>query len=144
MDKVISIIQTALPVFLALAMGMLCRKKKFLTRDGVDTLKKVVINITLPAVLLNAFATAEYTLAALILPAVMFALCCVALVLGKLIIRIGGMKSRLAPFLATGFEAGMLGYALFALLFPNKSLSAFALPDIGQTLFVFIVGQRIK
>ena len=137
MDKVIAIIQTALPVFLALFLGMLCRSKKFLTRDGVDTLKKVVINITLPAVLLNAFATAEYTVAALILPAVMFGLCCVALVLGKLIIRLSGMKSRLAPFLATGFEAGMLGYALFSLLFPKESVSAFALPDIGQTLFVF-------
>jgi hypothetical protein len=88
-------------------------------------------------VLLNAFATAEYSLAALILPAVMFGLCCLALVLGKLIIRLSGMKSRLAPFLATGFEAGMLGYALFALLFPDVSISKFALPDIGQTLFVF-------
>jgi len=137
MDKVISIVQTALPVFLTLFLGTLCRSRQFLTRSGVDTLKKVVINITLPAVLLNAFATAEYTVAALILPAVMFTLCCVALALGKLIIRISGMKSRLAPFLATGFEAGMLGYALFSLLFPNVRTSAFALPDIGQTLFVF-------
>lgn len=137
MDKVIAIIQTALPVFLAIFLGALCRSRKFITRDGVDTLKKVVINITLPAVLLNAFATAEYTVAALILPSVMFGLCCVALVLGKLIIRLSGMKSRLAPFLATGFEAGMLGYALFSLLFPTESISAFALPDIGQTLFVF-------
>ena len=137
MEKVFSVLQTALPVLLALIMGMICRKKNFISRDGVDTLKKVVINITLPAVLLNAFATAEYTVAALILPAVMFGLCCIALVLGKLIIRLSGMKSRLAPFLATGFEAGMLGYALFSLLFPTESISAFALPDIGQTLFVF-------
>ena len=139
MDKVISIIQTALPVFLALALGALCRSKQFLTRDGVDTLKKVVINITLPAVLVNAFATAEYSMAALILPAVMFGLCCLALGLGFLIIRLSGMKSRLAPYLATGFEAGMLGYALFALLFPDVRISNFALPDIGQTLFVFTI-----
>lgn len=137
MEKVISIVETALPVFLALALGMLCRSRQFLSRDGVDTLKKVVINITLPAVLLNAFATAEYSLAALILPAVMFGLCCLALGLGHLIIRLSGMKSRLAPYLATGFEAGMLGYALFTLLFPDVSISNFALPDIGQTLFVF-------
>ena len=31
----------------------------------------------------------------------------------------------------------MLGYALFVLLFPDVSVSKFALPDIGQTLFVF-------
>ena len=76
----VSVIETALPVFLAIALGMLCRSKGFLTRDGVDTLKKVIVNITLPFVLFNAFATAEYTLAALILPLVMFAVCCLALV----------------------------------------------------------------
>ncbi len=133
----IAILQSTLPVFLALGLGYFCRSKNFLSREGIDALKKVVLNITLPAVLLDAFATAEYSLQALILPAVMFGLCCLALVLGKVIIRICGMKSRLAPFLATGFEAGMLGYALFSLVFPNESISAFALPDIGQTLFVF-------
>ena len=137
MDKIVSVIETALPVFLALAMGMLCRKIGFLTRDGVDTLKKVVINLTLPAVLINAFATAEYNASSLVIPAVIFALCCVALGLGYLIIRISGMKSRLAPFLATGFEAGMIGYALFSLLFKDQSISSFAILDIGHTLFVF-------
>ena len=133
----IAVIESALPVFLALAVGMLCREKHFLDRSGIDALKKVVLNLTLPFVLLNAFATAEYSAAALILPLMMFGICCLALALGFLIIRLTGMKSRLAPFLASGFEAGMLGYALFVLLFPEESVSQFALPDIGQTLFVF-------
>ena len=42
MNSVVSALQTALPVFLALALGMLCRQKKFLSRDGIDALKKVV------------------------------------------------------------------------------------------------------
>ena len=54
MDKLIAVLKTALPVFLALAMGMLCRKKKFLTREGVDALKKVIINLTLPFALFFA------------------------------------------------------------------------------------------
>ncbi len=137
MDKLISVIQTALPVFLALALGMLCRKKSFISREGIDALKKVVLNITLPAVLVNAFATAEYRAATLVLPVVMYLLCCVALLLGFAIIRLSGMKSRLAPYLASGFEAGMLGYALFALLFPRESPAKFAILDLGQTLFVF-------
>ena len=137
MDGVISVIQTALPVFLALALGMLCRRKKFLSREGVDALKKVVLNITLPAVLVNAFAAAEYSLNTIVLPVLMYVLCCVALVLGFAIIRVSKMKSRLAPFIASGFEAGMLGYALFALLFPEESASKFAILDLGQTLFVF-------
>jgi len=134
---VISVIQTALPVFLALGLGMLCRSRGFLTREGVDALKKVAVNITLPAVLLNAFATAEYSTAALVLPVTVYLLCCLALGLGVVVIRLSGMKSRLAPYLASGFEAGMLGYALFVLLFPEVSVSRFALLDLGQTLFVF-------
>ena len=133
----IAVLETALPVFAALFLGMLCRSKGFLTRDGVDALKKVVINFTLPFVLVNAFATAEYSVSAILLPLSVFAVCCVALALGFLILRLFKSKSRLAPFLASGFEAGMLGYALFSLLFPDKSISHFALLDIGQTLFVF-------
>lgn len=137
MDKVIAVIQTALPVFLALGMGMLCRSRSFLSREGVDALKKVVINLTLPFVLVNAFATAEYSAAALILPALMFGICCLALGLGFLAVRLFKIKGKLTAFLASGFEAGMLGYALFVLLFPDVRVSEFALPDIGQTLFVF-------
>ena len=137
MDKIITVIQTVLPVFLALSLGMLCRTRNFLSREGVDALKKVVINLTLPFVLLNAFATAEYSAAALVLPALMFGVCCLALGLGFLAVRIFRIKGRLSAFLTSGSEAGMLGYALVVLLFPDVSVSEFALPDIGQTLFVF-------
>lgn len=133
----IAILQAALPVVIALALGMLCRKTGFLTREAVDALKKLVINITLPAVLLSAFATAEYSASTLALPVLMFGLCCAALALGFLVIRVSKMRSRLTPFLAAGAEAGMLGYVLFGLLFPDKGASEFAILDIGQTLFVF-------
>lgn len=137
MTQVIAIIQCALPVFLALALGMLCRQKQFLDRSGIDALKKVVLNITLPAVLINAFATADYSASAMLMPSIMYLLCCLALLLGFAVIRLSGSKSKLAPYLASGFEAGMLGYTLFVLLFPERSVSEFALLDLGQTLFVF-------
>ena len=33
----ISVLETALPVFVMLIMGMLCRSKHFISREGVDT-----------------------------------------------------------------------------------------------------------
>ena len=143
MDKLITVIETALPVFLALAIGAWCRSSKFLTREGIDTLKKVVINLTLPFVLFDAFATVEYSLSSMVLPAIIFGICCLMLVLGHVIIRVSGMKSRLAPFLASGFEAGMLGFALFALLFPNESASHFAILVLGQELFIFTLYKTL-
>ena len=137
-----SVLKTALPVFLALAMGMLCRKKKFLTRDGVDTLKKVVINLTLPFALFASFATAEYTLNSLMVPVIIFVICTAMLGLGFLVIRLSRMKSRLAPFLASGFEAGMLGIPLFGLLFPGQA-SEFAILILGQEIFVFTLYKML-
>lgn len=135
----ITVIETALPVFLALAMGAWCRSKNFITRDGVDTLKKVVINLTLPFVIFDAFATADYSLSTIILPVLIFLICGISLILGHVIIRVSGMKSRLAPFLASGFEAGMLGFALYALLFPDERPSHFAMLVMGQELFIFTI-----
>ena len=137
MAQVISILQAVLPVFAALFLGMLCRKTGFVSREGIDTLKKVVVNITLPAVLFGAFATAEYSVSTIAVPVVTYILCLVILGVGFLLAKLFRINLQVAPFFATGFEAGMLGYALFALLFPRVSASKFAILDLGQTLFVF-------
>lgn len=139
----IHIVETALPVLLALLLGMLCRKKRLLSREGVDALKKVAVDITLPAVLVNAFATAQYNRETLAVPLVIFLLCCAGLGLGWLFARLLKLPGRLPPFIASGFEAGMLGYALFALLYPADSSAQFAILDLGQVLFVFTLYKAL-
>lgn len=143
MENLFRILQTALPVLAALALGVLCRKLNFLTRNGVDTLKKVVVNLTLPAVVFAAFATAEYSLQTIAIPVLVFLLCCAGLGLGKVLARLLRLPGRVTPYLAAGFEAGMLGYALFALLFPQASSARFAILDLGQTLFVFTLYKAL-
>ena len=133
----VHILKTALPVFIALFLGVLCRRFAILTNDGAATLRRVAVDICLPAVLFGAFATADYSSGKLLIPLFVFALCVLALLIGKLIGRLLHQESRLAPFLMTGFEAGMLGYGLFALLYPGESSAEFAIIDLGQVLFVF-------
>lgn len=133
----IHILNTALPVFAALFLGVLCRRKNVFTRSGIDALKKLAVDIALPAVIFSALATADYRSGALLIPVVMYALCTAALGLGFLLRRLFRIESPLMPFLMTGFEAGMIGYGLFALLYPNESGSAFAILDLGHVLFIF-------
>ena len=142
MEKVLSVIAVIMPILGAMYLGMLCRKKKFLTREGVDALKKVIINLTLPFALFASFATAEYTLNSLIVPVIMYVICTVMLGLGFLVIRISRTKSKLSPFLASGFEAGMLGIPLFGLLFPGQA-SKFAILILGQEIFVFTLYKML-
>lgn len=139
MDAVVTLMQKVLPVFLVLMLGVLCRKKALLTREGINALKKVAVDIALPAVMFSAFATAEYSFRSVCVPLIMFAVCCAALYMGHVLCRRMKIGGRLSPYLAAGFEAGMLGYALFAILFPGEKVSSFAMVDLGQVLFVFTV-----
>ena len=131
------VLQTILPVVVMLAIGIVCRGTGLISREGIGALKNVVVNITLPAVLLNAFATTSYSFMDVVVPLLMFAVCLVAWALGKAGGKILGMPSRFVPFLTTGFEAGMLGYALFNMLYGADRTAEFARIDLGQVLFVF-------
>lgn len=139
MNAVIMLLQKILPVFLVLLLGILCRKRQLLDRGGINALKKVAVDIALPAVMFSAFATAEYSLKSVCVPLIMFAVCCIALFLGFQLCRRLKIAGRLSPYVSAGFEAGMLGYALFAILFPGEKVSSFAMVDLGQVLFVFTV-----
>lgn len=137
MENGIQILNMVLPVVLMLAIGVICRRTNMISREGINTLKSVVVNITLPAVIINAFATMKYSVNNIILTALMFGVCVAAWFLGKVLKTVLHMDSRFVPFLTTGFEAGMLGYSLFMLLYGSENISAFACIDLGQVLFVF-------
>ncbi len=139
MSRVTEVLQTVLPVAIMLVIGMFCRTKKLVSREGINNLKNVVVNITLPAVLLGAFATTSYTFMDIVIPLLMFAVCFAAWALGKVSMKALRLSSRFVPFLTTGFEAGMLGYALFTMLYGSKRTADFARIDLGQVLFVFTV-----
>ena len=143
MDRFADIARIILPVMLMLLIGILCRKKRLISRTGLEALKTVAVSIGLPAVLLHTFAAAEYSLATLIVPLIMFLVCILAWALGKMLGKRLRMNSRFVPFLTTGFEAGMLGYALFELLYGSERLVDFARIDLGQVLFVFTLYKAL-
>lgn len=130
-------VKTVLPVFLIIRIGSLCRSKRLISREGINSLKNVAVNICLPAVLFKAFAGTRYGVQDIVIPLVMFGICVLGWLLGRAGARLFRMKSRFVPFLTTGFEAGMLGYALFQMLYGSGQVAQFARIDLGQVLFVF-------
>ena len=130
----LSILQMALPVLVAFGLGYLCKRKQIFGDAGLKGLKAVVGNITLPATLFYAFLTAEYTMTIALTFAVVFLSCLAGLLIGFLLRRFVKPYGKFLPFLLTNFEGGMLGYALFSLLYPGQT-HIFATIDIGQTFF---------
>ncbi len=128
-----------LPVIFLIIGGKLLDRLDFLSPGAVDEVKKIVVNIGLPALLFTAFSSVKFQPKYLAVFALMFGLSAGLFFLGKLIINLFNIESRIFPFLMTGFEAGMLGYPIFQATFGKDQLFKFAIVDFGQVTFVFLV-----
>ena len=126
MSPAMDTLRTVLPVLLMLFLGAFCRRKAIISREGIQALKTAAVQIALPAVLLHTFAVTQYTFRDVMIPLIMFAVCVAAWLLGKALGPRLRMNSPFVPFLTTGFEAGMLGYALFTLLYGSEQVASFA------------------
>ena len=134
MGNVLSII---LPIVLLLCLGYFCRKRSILNQDGIDGIKTVSIRFLWPIVLFYAFFTAEYGIATILYAGVNFATNLIAFLIGMLIRRKAKQHAFSYPYLLSGFETGMIGYAMFTLLFGAENISYLALLDVGHALFIF-------
>ena len=139
MDKLYGVMQTVLPVLIMIAAGVLLKKKKIISKEGITGLKKLLFYITIPVMIFKAFYNTEYNVNIIIIAIVMFAACTILLCSGFLFKRITKSQMHTTPFLMTGFETGMLGFALYPLLFGLDKLTYFATVDLGMELFTFII-----
>ena len=133
------IIKSVLPVILLLLAGMLIRKKNIISEEGIKGLQALVMNISLPAGLFAAFYRTSISAEELILPVILFILVVGGIFAAKPLCRLFGEKDEYMPFMASGYEAGMLGYALIAILAGNENITTFAVMDMGQCLAIFTV-----
>ena len=135
---ILSIMQMVLPVLVMFGIGYACNRFRVFGAQGLQGLKAVVGKVTLPVVLFNAFLTADYTGKIALTFVTVYIACGLGLLSGFLLRRFVKPYGKFLPFLTTNFEAGMLGYALFGLLYAGKT-PVFAMVDIGQTMFGYTV-----
>jgi len=133
------IIIKVLPMLVTIALGYILTKKGFLTGGMISGFKKIVVNVILPAGLFAAFVKIRFQTTYLIIILCVFASCIVLFYIAKLIAKLFSIKSKYFPFLLTGFEAGMMGYALFTSVFGADAAADFGVVDIGQVTFVFLI-----
>ncbi len=138
-ELAVSALSMVLPVLVMVCIGRFLAKNKIISKDGIEGIRTVIGEVTLPVVLFNAFFTAEYNRRMLLVFVMVYAGFCIALLFGYATRRFVKPYGRFMPFLLTGAEGGMLGYSLFALLAGAERTSVFAIVDIGQTVFAYTV-----
>jgi len=139
LEKLLTVLTIVLPVLFTLALGWFSRRKRLMNDRAVEGLKSLVMSFMLPAVLLRAFYQTEFSVSLVLIAVCLFLCCLTGLGLGTLLAKGYKGGGKLLPFLTCGFEAGMMGYGLYAMLFPAAETHNFAMVDLGQVLFVFTV-----
>jgi hypothetical protein len=136
---IIDALGRVLPVLLLFVLGAVLRRRAFLAEATVADLRRFVLAVTLPSALFLTFLRVSLELRYLPIVLIVFAACVVMLLVGPGLVRLTGVRSPFAGPLMTGFEAGMLGYAIYGGVFGQENLYRFGIVDLGQVLFVFFV-----
>ncbi|MDD4220342.1 MAG: AEC family transporter [Sphaerochaetaceae bacterium] len=128
-----------LPVLLLFLVGFSLQKISFFSSSSIADMKKLVSNLALPALMIQAFSSIEIEAKYLLLVILIFLTCGLMVILGKILAKPFKVKSPYFAFMMGGFEMGMFGYALFLGLYGQQHIGKLALVDLGQVLFVFFI-----
>lgn len=128
-----------IPVLFMILLGKLMRRWGVVQPDTIRDFKKIIIQFSLPALLFLTFAKTTFQLSYLLIFAAIFIVCLFLLVLGTRCSKLLKSDNRYLPSVFSGFETGMLGYALYSAFYGAENTYKLAVFDIGQVIFVFFV-----
>lgn len=133
MQRTITVLEILVPIFAAIALGMLARKKGALSREGVMGMQQYVLQYGLPCVLFNSCLSANIgaeslTSMALVLPMMLLS------VLWAFRVRRTRFRYHNLPQLFAAQESGMLGIPLFMTLFGAAEAYRMGVLDMAQSL----------
>lgn len=139
MNEAFAIIAKVLPVIFLIILGHLLSRFSVISQKTVDDLKKLVVNLTLPALLFMAFADTAFEAKYLLIVLAVFASCAVMLILAGVLRKPLKITNPYWPSLFAGFETGMMGYSIFVAVYGATEMYKLAIMDLGQVTFVFFV-----
>jgi len=139
MTQLVAILKTVLPVLVLLLVGHFARRWRILSQEGIDGIKSIVIKVMLPIVQFRAFLQVHFGMDMLLITLGVFLVCIIGLLLGRLSGKVFRSSAPYERFLFTSYEVGMLGYALYIVLFGNEQVANFATVAFGQELYVFMI-----
>lgn len=136
MEKFLSVAQVIAPIFAAILLGMLARRKKLLTPEGVQGLQQFVMKFGLPCVIFNSCLTAEIGGEALSSMA-MAAPMVIVSTFWAFRARKKQFPFHNLPQLFTAQETGMLGIPLFMILFGVDQAYRMGVLDLAQAVTAY-------
>ena len=131
------VISKLIPVIIIIILGWILRRVKLIEEEENTFLKKLIVNVGLPAVMFISFLRMTITPSLILIIPGIFILNIILLFTGKFISKLIGGKY--SPFLFTGFEYGMFAIAVFTAAYGTSAASYIAIIDLGHELFIWFI-----
>ncbi|MBD3350202.1 MAG: AEC family transporter [Candidatus Lokiarchaeota archaeon] len=123
---------------LIIALGFILKKLKLLSTEDGAGLSKLVINLTLPALILKTISNIELDFSLILLPFICFGLSMIILILSYFTFK--REKRHLKGILlitSIGFNIGLFAYPLIEGIFGATGLVYVAMFDVGNAFLIF-------
>ena len=138
METILNVAQVVAPIFTAIFLGILAKKKDLVTREGVQGFQQFVMKFGLPCVVFNSCLTADMGLEsvssmALVLPAIVFS------TLWAFRARKKKYPYHNLPMMFSAQETGMLGIPLVMILFGAEHAYRMGVLDLTQAVMAYPV-----
>ena len=136
MSKLLSVLQVVVPIFAAIILGFIAKKKKLVSPEGIRGMQQYVMSIGLPCIILNSCMTANVGAESLGIMALV-----IPFMMGATLWAFRARKTRFPyhnfPQLFCAQETGMLGIPLFIILFGTAQAYRMGILDLAQAFAAY-------
>ncbi|WP_432406210.1 AEC family transporter [Wukongibacter sp. M2B1] len=133
------IFSKVIPIILLISLGYLIQVKGIMKQSTIDEIKRVVINISLPAILFMTFLEMELRKEYILVIITTFIMLGVFCLIGESLNNIKVIAHPLNPFIASGFAFGLLGLPLYSTVFGAENLGKISILGVGHEAFMWFV-----
>lgn len=136
------VIEKVIPLFIIFSITLFLKKKEIFQKKDGQLISKVLANMVVPAMIINAFSNVSFTQNLLVLPILGLVVVIAMLGIGYILsaaLRLSG-KTRGAFIISfPTLEGGTVGYVLMLAVFGQSGLVPIALFDLGNAICFFCV-----
>ncbi|HLG76164.1 MAG TPA: AEC family transporter [Ktedonobacteraceae bacterium] len=135
-------LEKTLPILLVFLIGIALKKAGILRKEDGRMISGVLLNVVLPATIINTLSSTTVSPSLLLLPLASVIVVVLLLGLGFVLAPILGLQGKTRAAFLISFptlEVSSIGYAFMAAVYGAGGLACIALFDLGDALFFFLV-----
>lgn len=133
------VMSNVVPIILLILFGYIIRIKGILNEETMIGIKKLVLDISLPAILFSTFLNMNFEKGYFLVIIISFAMLCLFFLIGFLINKIKPLYHPMNPFVSSAFCFGLLGIPLFGTVFGSENLGKISILGVGNELFCWLI-----